>query len=180
MTVSPSRNTSRLPCDSRCTRSTSAFVKSAIVSGRLVGRSPPIMSGDRAITQSVSSETRSSGVSRSWRGSPRSARMPMRPRGSMSPSGHPDSDACGAHRANLAKFASTSSQRSQRSSQMRHMVACWRRCSTRVNERSRPGDRLSAIGRPLRSIARAYAAMSRSWYGQSMSSALMKSTPQSA
>ena len=73
----------------------------------------------------------------------------------MSPSGQPASEAKGAQRANLAKFASTSSQRSQRSSQMRHMVACWRRCSTRVSDRSRPGDRLSWIGRPLRSIARA-------------------------
>lgn len=175
-----SRSTSRLPHEVVRISRTSLRVNSAIVRGSDVGRSPPSMSGDRAMTQSVKTVTRSAGVNPSSRGVPRSARMPIRPRGSMSASGHPRSPANGAQRASLAKLASTSSQRSHKSSHTRHIVACERRCSACARERSRPGERLSCIGRPQRAIARAYASMSADWYGQSMSSALMKSTPHCA
>jgi len=175
-----SRSTSRLPHEVVRISRTSLRVNSAIVRGSDVGRSPPSMSGDRAMTQSVKTVTRSAGVNPSSRGVPRSARMPIRPRGSMSASGHPPSPANGAQRASLAKLASTSSQRSHKSSHTRHIVACERRCSACARERSRPGERLSCIGRPQRAIARAYASMSADWYGQSMSSALMKSTPHCA
>ena len=151
-TSGSSRNTSRFPCESACTERTSALLSSAMVDGSDVGRSPPTMSGDLAITHSVKSVICSSVVSRESRGSPRSARIPIRPRGSMSPSGHPVGPACGAQRAKRAKFASTSSHRSHRSSQIRHIVACSRRWSRRVRDRSRPGERLSRIGRPQRVI----------------------------
>jgi hypothetical protein len=64
---------------------------------------------------------------------------------------------------------------------MRHMLA-WRfTCSAAVSAVS-PGERLSTIGRPVRSIARRIASISRScsWYGRLMSSTLTKSTPQEA
>ncbi len=57
------------------------------VNSSLSGKCPPNISGERAMDHSVINVRCSSCVNSDMRGSPRSARMPMCPSGSMSPSG---------------------------------------------------------------------------------------------
>ena len=70
---------------------------------------------------------------------------------------------------------------SQKSSLILHMFAWPFTCPAADNAVS-PGERLSTIGRPVRSMARRIASISAScsWYGRLMSSTLTKSTPQDA
>src|ERR1035437_1211543 len=87
ITASPSCESLRAPEPFWLAARTSSLVSSASVKASLLGRSPPNISGLRAIDHSVIRVRCSSWVKRVGRSSPRSARMPMRPRGSMSASG---------------------------------------------------------------------------------------------
>ena len=113
-----------------------------------------MISGDRVIAHSVISVRCSSAVNFVSR-SP-SAR---RPSGSMSGSGQAPGRRHGFQFSSRVNWASSIFQSSQKSSEMRHICAYWRTCSPRITGVS-PGDRLSTIGRFVRTIARCAASIS--------------------
>ena len=135
-----------------------------------------MISGERAMDHRVMTVRCSSRVKRVER-RPRSSM----PNGSMSASGQCPGPPNSAHLRNRSNCSFSAGQLSQKSSLMRHRLACRLTCSAAASAVS-PGERLSTIGRPVRSMAFRTASISAWWseYGRLMSSTLTKSTPHAA
>src|ERR1035441_2243562 len=126
---SPLEKNSR-PCEPFWfTASTSSLAIREVVYSSLLGRSPPKMRGDWAMLQRLITVRCSTGVNREWRSVPRSATIPIRPNGSMSPSGHAPGRPTPPQMPTRVKFSWSSRHSSQKSSETRHMFGFWRRNS---------------------------------------------------
>ena len=161
-TRSPRRNSWRLWALRRCMASTFLLVSRLSVKASLLGRSPPNISGERNTLQSVISVYCSSRVKRLRRSSPRSARMPRRPNGSISASGKAPGWMCGAQRLHTSKCSFSCSQLSQKSPTVRHILTFAAMCLASAMGVS-PGEVLNTILRPERSIARRIISTSGLW-----------------
>ena len=78
--------------------------------------------------------------------------MAMRPSGSMSQSGYWPGFTCACQTSQRQNISSKDGQLSQKSSVIRHMLACFAMCHASLITAG-PGERLSTMPRPQRSIA---------------------------
>ena len=161
-TRSPWRKSWRLCVLLRFTASTFLLVSKASVAASLLGKSPPNISGERKMLQSVIRVRCSSFVKRVIRSLPRSARMPRRPSGSISASGQAPAWMKGDQRLHTAKCSFSCSQLSQKSPTVRHILAWAATCDASARGVS-PGEVLNTILRPERSIARRIISTSGLW-----------------
>ena len=175
--MNPSRlNNCLLPELCWFTAMTSSFVSNESVKGSSFVKSPPMMSGDRAMLQSVIIVCCSLRVKLLFH-----LPIPRTPSGSMSASGKCPGPMNRDHLLQRSNCSNNNCHLSQKSSLMRHIFACCETCGASATGVS-PGEVLNTIGRPVASIALRIASTSGRLrgYGLLKSSTFTKSTPQLA